>query len=99
MLISIRVLTPMAGKQSPYSIARGTAAFSASRGAAATASGIGSARPTAREENIMVRAMTTLRENMIAWIEDIDFCETRCLICTQVLGHSNSRVRWDLLKK
>ena len=83
MLISTRVLTPMAGKQSPYSIARGTAAFSASTGAAATAS---STRPTAREENIMVRAMMTLSENMIAWIEEIDFCETRCSVCTEVLG-------------
>ena len=82
MLISTRVLTPMAGKRSPYSTARGTAAFFVSTGAAATASSI---RPTAREENIMVRAMMTLRENMMAWIEEIELCETRCSVCTQFL--------------
>ena len=86
MRISTRVLTPMPGKQSTYSIARGTAAFSASTGAASTASGTGSTRPTAREEHIMVRAIMTLRENMIAWIEKVDFRETRRLVCTQILG-------------
>ena len=66
MSISTRVLTPILGRHSPYSIARGVAAFSASIGAASTALGIGSIRPTAREENIMARAMMTLMENMIA---------------------------------
>ena len=80
MSISTRVLTPMAGKRSPHSIARGATAFSASTGAAATASGIGSIRPTAREENIMARAMMALKGNMISWIEDTDFCKKRCLV-------------------
>lgn len=69
----------MAEKQSPYSIARGTAAFPASTGAAGIPSGIGLGEPTAREKNTMVRAMMTLRPYMIAWIEEIEVCETRCL--------------------